>query len=336
MNVGATSSTTITYQWKSVINGATNNLSNGPNVSGATSATLTLSNVQTNQTGFYLVVLSGTASTGASLLVKTYADFANFLENPSFDNDPAGVDETPWIRFPSSDPTLGKFVTTNDTYFGGGNVSVLEGNFASFTSFGGPFSGIYQDVAVSAGQIFAGDISFYNASGDPLPGPPATNQSYLEVQFRAGNAVLQQYISTFLDTNNTPQNVWLTYPSTNGGTFGTTTPVNGKYMIAPPGTTSVRFQVTMHDIANSQGFGSLYYDAAHLMLKIPVTVVATNSGGNLNLSWKTQGATSYQVQSKTNLTDSAWSNVEIVPGTGTSVLKSYPRTGQQYYRVLTL
>jgi Immunoglobulin I-set domain len=337
MTVGATSSSPITYQWKSVINSVTNNLVNGPNVAGATSPTLTLSNVQTNQTAFYLVVLSGTASTGASLLVKTYAEYSNFLENPGFENDPTGVNESPWIRFQTSDPSFGRFQSTNDTYQFGGNVNVFEGNFVSYTAFGGDFSGIFQDVVASPGQIFAADMSFYNASGDPIPGPPATNQSFLEVQFRAGPTVMQQYITRFMDAN-TPQNVWLTLPATNAGTFGTIPPTsNAKYLVAPPGTTAVRFQVTMHDIAGSSGFGSLYYDSAHLMLKIPTTLKAVATAGNVDLSWKTQGATSYQVQYKTNLMDAVWTDVEVVAGTGTNVVKSYPRTPtQRFYRVLTL
>jgi hypothetical protein len=334
MTVGATSSTPITYQWKRVINGVTNNVVNGANISGATTSTLTLSNVQTNQTALYLVVLSGTVTTGATLLVRTYADYANFLENPGFENDPLGLNESPWSRFASApfDPSLGRFVTTNDIYLGGGNVNVLEGIFSSYTSFDGSFAGIYQDVSVSPGQIFAADMSFYNSTGDPLTG---NNQSYLEVQFRtAGGAVLQQYISTFLDPN-TPQNVWLAYAATNGGTFGSSTPTNGKYMVAPPTSASVRFQVTMHDIGGS--FGSLYYDSAHLMLKIPATLTVSRSGANVNISWKSQGATSYLVQYKNNPTDATWNDIETVPGTGVTITRSYLVGGTpRFFRVLTL
>jgi hypothetical protein len=340
--VNATSSSALSYQWKSVIGGVTNNLVNGPNVSGATTNTLTLSHVQVTNSGTYLVRLttsSGSTETGASLLVKTFVDYANFLENPGFENDPTGVNESPWVRFQTANPTFGAFQDTNDTYFGGGNVNVHEGQYVSFTAFAADFSGIYQDVPASPGQIFAADMWFYNASGDPIPGPStsSTNESFLEVQFRAGGTVLRQYITPFL-TYTTPQNVWLNLAATNAGGFGTLPPTsNAKYLVAPPGTTLVRFQVTMHDIAGSSGFGSLYYDSARLMIKIPAALSVTAFGGNVNLSWKTQGATSYQVQYKDNVTSPTWTDLEVVPGTGTTVTKSYPAAGGgRLYRVLTL
>jgi hypothetical protein len=342
MAVTATSSSTINYQWKSVIGGVTNNLVNGPNVSGATSNTLTLSNVQVAQTGFYVVALStgsGSANTGASLLVKSYADFANFLENPGFENDPNGLNETPWIRFQTTDPSFGSFQDVNDMYFGGGNVNVFAGTYVSYTTFAAEYSGIFQDVAASPGQAFAADMWFYNASGDPIPGPgtSSTNESFLEVQFRAGPTVMQQYVTTFMNSA-TPQNVWFNLQATNAGAFGTTPPTsNAKYLIAPPGTTTVRFQVTMHDIANSSGFGSLYYDSASLMLKIPVSLGVVAAGSNVNLSWKSQGATSYQIQYKNDLGDLAWTNLEVVAGTGLIITRSYPAAGaRRFYRVLTL
>jgi hypothetical protein len=224
-------------------------------------------------------------------------------------------------------------------YFGGGNVNVFAGTYVSYTTFAAEFSGIYQDVAASPGQAFAADMWFYNASGDPIPGPgtSSTNESFLEVQFRAGPTVMQQYVTTFMNSA-TPQNVWFNLQATNAGAFGTTPPTsNAKYLIAPPGTTTVRFQVTMHDIANSSGFGSLYYDSASLMLKIPVSLGVVAAGSNVNLSWKSQGATSYQIQYKNDLGDPAWTNLEVVAGTGLIITRSYPAVGaRRFYRVLTL
>jgi hypothetical protein len=60
------------------------------------------------------------------------------------------------------------------------------------------------------------------------------------------------------------------------------------------------------------------------------------AGANVNLSWKSQGATSYQVQYKDDITGT-WTNLEVVAGTGVGVTRSYPTAGtQRYYRVLTL
>jgi hypothetical protein len=332
----------LTYQWKSVIGGVTNNLVNGPNVSGVTTNTVTLSNVQPAGSGFYFVTIStgpGSADAGANLLIKSYADYANFLENPGFENDPNGADESPWVRFEATDPSFGAFQDVNDTYFGGGNVNVHAGTYVSFTTFNAEWSGIYQDVDASPGQIFAADMWFYNASGDPLPGPStsSTNESFVEIQFRNGGTVLQQYITPFM-TYTMPQDVWTNLQATNAGGFGTMPPTaNAQYLVAPPGTTTVRFQVTMHDIANSVGFGSLYYDSARLMLKIPVAVTTGVLADNFNLSWKSQGATSYQIQYKDDLNAATWTDLEVVPGDGTVITRSYPLTGGvRLYRVLTL
>jgi len=338
-SVGATSSSPLNYQWKSVINGVTNNVVNGANASGATTSTLTLTNVQVAQSGFYLVSLStgsGSADTGANLVVKSYADFANFLENPGFENDPAGVNESPWVRFESTDPSFGSLQDANDIYFGGGNVNVHQGTYVSFTTFNAEWSGIYQDVPASPGQIFAADMWFYNPSGDPIPSVGADSESFIEVQFRNGGTVLQQYITEFI-TPETPQNVWFNLQATNAGGFGTMPPTsNAKYLVAPPGTTTVRFQVTMHDLGNSLGNGSLYYDSARLMLKVPAAVNPVAVGNTLQLNWKSQGATTYQIQYKDNLGD-PWAVLEEIAGTGQVISRSYPTTGsQRLYRIVTL
>jgi hypothetical protein len=340
-NVVATSASELSYQWKSVIGGVTNTLSNGPTVSGATNASLTLSNVQPASSGLYFAVIStgsGSGAAGANLNVKTYADFSNVLENPGFEADPSGATAPNWSRFESQEPSWGKLQSASDTYFLGGNVNVHSGTFVSYTTFHAPYSGIFQDVSAQPGQVFTADMWFYNASGDPLPGPSysATNESYLEVQFRAGDAVLQQYITTLMDYN-TPQNVWMNLQATNAGTYGSMPPTaNARYLVAPPGTTTVRFQITMHDIASSSGNGSLYYDSAKLMLKLPVTLTATRSGNNVELSWKSQGATDYQVQYKDQLS-SEWQNLGgVVNGTGMVVSKTDSSGGPgRFYRVLT-
>jgi hypothetical protein len=93
----------------------------------------------------------------------------------------------------------------------------------------------------------------------------------------------------------------------------------------------------MHDIANSVGAGSIYYDSARLMLKLPVTVTAVQTGGNIVLSWTSLGSTDYQVQYQDSL-NGPWQNLGgVVNGTGQVVSKSDPVSGaKRYYRVLTL
>jgi hypothetical protein len=349
-SVTASSSSSLSYLWRSVIGGTTNILVNGTNgfgvvISGAFTSTLSLSNVQPASSGFYFVTItasSGAVTAGANLLVKSYATYANFLENPGFENDPSGANESPWQRFESVDPSFGHFQTTNDTYFLGGNVNVLEGNFVSYTTYNGAYSGIFQDVVASPGEIFTADMWFYNASGDPIPGPSAgaTNENYLEIQFRDvnDNAIRQYTTSLPSLTYNTPQNVWFDLPATNAGTYGYNPPPgNASYLVAPAGTVKVRFQLTMHDSGGSIGAGSIYYDKASLMLKLPVTVSAQIQGANIVLSWLSLGSTSYQVQFADGLSDS-WHNLgSPVPGTGQTISQSDSASHpNRLYRVLTL
>jgi hypothetical protein len=345
-SVTATSSSPLTYLWRSVINGVTNFVINGTNVSGANTATLTMSNLPPTSSGLYFVTITssnGAVRLGANLVVKSYADYPNFLENAGFESDTNGVNESPWARFESTDPSYGHFQSANDTYFGGGNVNVLEGKYVSYTTYspGGGYSGIYQDVAASPGQIFSADMYFYNASGDPIPGPSvnATNENYLEIQFRdANDTPIRQYTTSLPAlTYATPQNVWFQLQATNAGTYGyNPSTINTRYLVAPPNTTKVRFQLTMHDIANSVAAGSVYYDSARLMLKLPVTVQTSVQGGNIVLSWKSLGSTSYQVQ----YADSPlgpWQNLgSPVNGTGLTVTASDSLTTKRFYRVLTL
>jgi hypothetical protein len=351
--VSATSSSSLIYFWRSVINGVTNLLSNGPNISGANSNVLTMSNVQVTNSGTYfatiLAISTGKSvnSAGATLLVKSHADYPNFLENPGFENDTNGVDESPWHRFEVVEPqeSWGRFKKSTDTYFGGGNVDVYDGTYVSYTTYNGAYSGIYQDVAASPGQVFTADMWFYNATGgtgDPIPGPDvsATNENYLEVQFRAGeNPIpIRQYITTISNLDYTaPGNVWFQLAATNAGTYGSDPATeNARYLVAPPGTTTVRFQLTMHDIANSEGAGSIYYDSARLMLKLPVTVTPARVGNDIVLSWQSLGSTDYQVQYKDIITG-VWQNLGgVVNGTGLVVTKSDPiGPTKRFYRVLT-
>src|SRR5205823_10797441 len=102
-------------------------------------------------------------------------------------------------------------------------------------------------------------------------------------------------------------------------------------------TVSVRFQLTMHNTANSIGAGSIYYDSARLMIKLPVAVQPSVQGGNILLSWKSLGSTTYQVQYADSV-NGPWQNLGLpVNGTGQVVSKSDPTTNaKRLYRVFNL
>ena len=341
--VTAVGESDLSYQWSRVQGGVTNALSNGPTISGATSDTLTLTDLQVSDEGTYLVTvtnLAGTRTADAALAVKTPLEYVDFLENGGFEDDPTGQDDSPWQRFESTDPGFGSLQSASDTYLFGGNVNVYEGDYVSFSTFSGQYSGIFQDVPAEPGMIFTGDAWFYNASGDPIPGgagSSVTNECYLEVQFRAGEVVLQQYTSDFFDYT-AVRDTWFNLQATNAGGYGINPPeFDADYLVAPPETTRVRFQITMHNIAGSLGAGSLYYDNASLLLKNPADLSVTSNEGAVELTWTTLAATEYLVQFKVDPTDPTWTDLEIVPGDGTPATRSYPTAqSERVFRVLTL
>ena len=169
------------------------------------------------------------------------------------------------------------------------------------------------------------------------------NEAFLEVQFwGAGGAPIAIYHSAYV-TNFTAaapelMDTWLYLVATNGVAAGyaTTSTTNAKYLVAPAGANRVRYQITLH--AEGGGGGSVYVDEMRLFKKIPVTVTATLSGGNIRLAWPTQALTDYQVVYKDNVTDTGWTPIgPVITGDGTEKSESFPTSNaKRFYSVLTL
>jgi hypothetical protein len=327
--VVASGATPISYQWQT--NGV--NLVNGGGITGVTSNKLTLANVQKSQAGIYTVTITDTAGSlnaSANLQVQTCDEAQNALQNPSFET---GV-YSPWIPF------NGGGLKTNGQFWAGITVSNFDGIYGSEVENGGEYDGLYQDIPASPGQIFTADAWFFQPSSYPLSGG---GQTWLEVQFRNGGTPLALYKSYVMatngfGTNNVPLDTWINLQATNGyaGDFNTPIP-NAYYLVAPPNTTVVRYQVTMHLVPGTGASGGVLYDAMHFMKKIPVTVNATRSAGSITLSWLSQCSTSYQIVYKDKLSD-GWSPLGLpIPGNG-GVVSSPPLStslSHRYYSVQT-
>ncbi|MBE0544619.1 MAG: immunoglobulin domain-containing protein [Verrucomicrobia bacterium] len=334
-SVVASGSSALSYQWQRY----ETNLVNGGNISGATSATLTVSNAQADDATSYNVTVSSTAgsidSQSVRLRVLTPAEFANALDNPSFELDvvtPTTVPE-PWVNFTGS-----ALQNTNNLYAWPSeqNVKTIQGTNVVQVYNGGEWNGIYQDVPAAPGDIFTGDCWLWQSSFDPLTAP--VNEAFLEVQFRAGAAnPIAIYNSAYVTNATELHDIWLFLQATNGVAEGyaQTTTTDAQYLVAPPGTEFVRFQITLHAVGG--GPGSVYVDATRLMRKLPVTVDSSVSGGNIELSWLSQGDTDYQVVYKDSLSDPDWMPLgELIAGDGTVKTASYTTAGsQRYYQVLT-
>ena len=294
----------------------TNLLDNGK-FSGVHTPSLTISNVQladaaTNYTVLVSNVLGTASSKLAKLLVLTPDQFANALDNPSFElnYDPVNafqVVPAPWNNFSGSALLSGGDFPWSTPVDGTNVVQVYNA---------GQYNGIFQDVPASPGAIFTGDCWLFQSQFDPLTAP--TNEAFLEVQFWQGNvAPIAIYHSATITNDPALQDAWLFLAATNGVAAGyaQTSTSNSKYLVAPAGTDHVRYQMTLH--AEGGGSGSVFVDVMRLLKKIPVSVTTSVSGGGITLSWLSQGATDYQVVYKDNLTDLSWTPIGgLIAGDG--------------------
>lgn len=328
--VAATGGTPLSYQWKRY---GTNLLNAAGKFSGVTTPTLTIANAQAADDTTYTVTVTdvaGSATTApARLRVLTAAQFANLLDNPSFETDVIAFQTVPepWVNFTGSALLSGPEFIFGTAFDGTNVVQVYNG---------GQYSGIYQDVPAVPGQIFTGDCWFWQSSADPLTA--AIHEAFLEVQFwPVVGGPIAIYQSLLITNTATLQDAWLHIEATNGVAAGyaSTTTTSAKYLVAPAGTDHVRFQITAH--AEGPGSGSVFVDAMRLLRKVPVTVSAAKVGSNLTLSWPSELSSSYQVVYKDNLTDASWTPIgSVVTGDGTVKTASFAATGsKRFYSVLT-
>jgi hypothetical protein len=302
-HVTAFGSPTIGYHWAYSPDGYSySDLTDGGNIFGSSSNTLTITNVSLANIGYYSVTVTNALSTfqeaatlgvqPASPQIKT-----NMLVDPGFES---GV-------FASS--SFAGWVGFNGAAFE--SLFVLEGSYGFTTTSYGPdsYNGVYQDRPVTPGAIYTGSAWFYQSSIDPLVGG---NGCYLEVQFRdAGNGVLRQYKSDLI-TSSSPLDTWINLQPTNiyAGDF-TTFLGTSPYMVAPPGSSYARFQITYHA---DQG-GSVFQDVTDFRLRSPVATAAIN-GSNIEISFPTVYGPIYDVLYKDNLTDATWKKLTSVTGDG--------------------
>ena len=331
--VAAVGSPSPAYYWKRY----GTNLLNSAKFSGVNTPTLTVSNVTfadaaTNYTVVVSNVLNAVNSRPAKLTVLTPDQFANALDNSSFELNYDAVNAfqvvpSPWINFSGS-----ALLSEGDFPW----AAPVEGTNVVQVYNGGQYNGIYQDVPASPGDIFTGDGWMFQSQYTALSAP--TNEAYLEVQFRQGNnPPIAIYQSCWVTNTPTMQDAWMFLQVTNGvpAGYASTSTTNAAYLVAPAGTDHVRYQVTLH--AEGVGNGSVYVDVMRLMKKIPVTVTASISGGNINLSWMSQGATSYQVVYKDNIADASWTTIGgLIAGDGGVKTASFLASPtKRFYSVLT-
>ncbi len=302
----------LTYIWTFITTTTTNVLSNGGRISGATTNSLTISNIIPADAGTYMVTVTnahGSVASSADLLVVPASLAAtNLLIDPGFESGQFAASGTAgWFNFSGA-----AIASTNDYYYlSDEHVTVVQGSNCCQVYAGGSFDGVYQDRPAYPGQVYTANCWFLTPDVDQIGG---SNVCYLEVQFRtAGDVMLVQYSSAQIDSTY-PTSVWMNLAPTNVrsgdlSTFLGTSP----YMVAPPGTAKVRYQITYHDV---NAGGSVYVDAANLMIREPTLSAALN-GSTVQLSFQTYAGPQYQGYYKTNVTDSWHAFGDPVTGDGT-------------------
>lgn len=324
----------LSYEWDKTDTNGTATVVNGGNISGATTGTLTITNVVTTNAGQYALTVTdnnGSQTVSAQLKVVPLAQVqTNILINPGFED---GVYtepwETGWITF------NGNFLanTNKDYYYLSATpVASFDGSYTAqiYPTGNGSYNGLFQDKPAAPGEVYTANAKFFTSSQDEIGG---NNICYLEVQFRDQNSnPLAQYSSTNIDSTS-PTDTWITLSPTNhrAGDFSTFLGIS-PYMVAPPGTAFVRFQFTYHAV---DAGGSVYVDAADLRLREPVAAVTAVSN-KLNITFPTLYGPTYNVLYRTNLNDTSWQTLTNIVGDGTvkSVADTLSGT-HRYYIVNT-
>ncbi len=306
-SVAAVGSGTLTYAW---YNGA-NQVINGPRISGADEATLTISNLTAADSGGYYVIVTGAAqalSTTANLYVSTIAQASQLMRNPSFELGALDPSWTHWNGAGAETATGGEAIY-DGTYCCG-----LWGTGAD------TWNGINQSFACAPGYMYRANAWLLVSATQQLS-DAAT--AWLEINFyhNPGDAnPFANYRSAMISTNS-PAGVWsnLTVSA-----------------VAPAAARQVRCQINYH--AGGGGGGIMYVDDVNFWLRIPVSVTPSVSGANLMLSFPTQPGVTNQVLYKNDLSDADWQTLETVVGdlSGQAAVPAPMDVPKRFYRVSTL
>jgi len=241
----------------------------------------------------------------------------------------------PWVGegFCCANPAGGNVTSTNGLVWDPGlnaenNQGIRNPAFGAyacklFGNFSGAANhpGFFQDVAVVPGSLWLASIQARTQNPDYLR---PNNQAVAEVAFLDTlDGVLAKYASLVFDANR-PINTWIPMDITNQ-----VLPVIGEVsrLEAPAGAVKARFAVTFSQTLYEPG--SVYFDDAKLeeiRLEPPTLSAALTGAGEFQLTFPTQPHVNYQLRFKTQLSDTAWTALETMPGDGTVKGVSYPTT----------
>ena len=216
---------------------------------------------------------------------------------------------------------------------GGSNVFKVFGQFTG----GDNYSGVYQDLAATPGQTFTANGWVFAQAGDAIAG---ANTAWIEVSFRDAAANMLGLYRTTTLASNIVAGAWLNLAITNQfnpTTFALIGAVTN--LVAPAGTTLVRYQVVFRQPATAGG--ALRFDDLNLQpvgaTEFSVPVSAALVANSLSLSFASYLDLPYQVRWKASLTDPSWLVLTNVSGDGVvkTVMADIQST-TRFYRVMRL
>jgi hypothetical protein len=288
----------LNYQWQQ--NGV--NLTNNANVSGATTAMLTLNNVQGGAEATYTVVVYNTSGTNKGSTYLTVLNPAHLTVDPT----------APWVGY------------ENWFYNNGGVEGPLVGQSEEAPShLPATFHGAVLTLAPNTSDYNPANPEFVNGDGsaaalveadfyvqeDALAGLTLTFVGYCPSNSLAAGYTTTAFIEDFV-------------PSYGSFTSADTNLISGEPFSLTLATTAgdhIEYGFkTVGPVANPTNVASL--GQALASINPPTTTASvTGSGSGFSLSFPTESGLVYTVQYKNNLTDAAWQTLTAVNGTGSTV-----------------
>jgi beta-glucanase (GH16 family) len=199
------------------------------------------------------------------LLGLTLSNAANLLIDPGFEDNPIGVNVHPisgWQLYGANN-----FTESDGKARTGTNYYKVYGQFIGSDNY----TGLYQDIAATPGNTYAAEGWAYSLSTDG-GGIHGQDQIWLEVSFRdAALNTVALYRSAIVSGGNIGSfgglDQWFKLPITNAWSFTNSGGVaiaiaitnTSATLIAPPGTTFVRYQTIFHQGPDNAN-GSMYFD----------------------------------------------------------------------------
>ncbi|MSU59576.1 MAG: hypothetical protein EXS35_15655 [Pedosphaera sp.] len=305
------------YQWRK--NGV--NLINGGNISGATTATLTVSNAQAGDAANYDAVVSNGAG-------PVYSAAAALKVAPAITSQPVASTNLPGGTATFTVAAAGQTTLTYRWRLNGTNLSD-----------GGRISGAASPTLL-LNTVLQGDEGNYSVVVTNTAGT-ATSAS----------VPLMVLDPPFIITPPADQAVDLGANVTFTVVASGTPPLFYQWRVNDTniaGATASSFNIASVQLADSGGYSVQVSNAVDTVISLegvlslitppPQLSALDSSGGNFTLTWSALGGKTYRVQYKDNLDDTNWTDLAPdVTATGPTASKSDPLgPAQRFYRVLAL